>query len=218
MRDLDIRGAGNLLGGEQSGFISDIGYETYQRVLDDAVRELKEKDFQDPFREELEKKNDFVRDVQIDTDVEMLIPDAYITNIQERLNLYTRLDAIETEEELAKFGTALRDRFGPIPSQVDELFDGLRLRWECKKLGFERIILKDGKLRAYFVEDPQSMYFETKRFNNILQLITTEGKLRGLYLKQAARNLIMSKERVNSLSEAKEVLQTILEKVEAMEG
>lgn len=218
MRDLDIRGAGNLLGGEQSGFISDIGYETYQRVLDDAVRELKEKEFQDLFREELEKKNDFVRDVQIDTDVEMLIPDAYITNIQERLNLYTKLDAIETEEELTKFAASLRDRFGPVPSQVDELFDGLRLRWECKKLGFERIILKGGKLRAYFVEDPQSIYFETKRFNNILQLITTEGKLRGLNLKQAARYLIMSKQNVNTLSEAKDVLQGILKKVEATEA
>ncbi len=218
MRDLDIRGAGNLLGGEQSGFISDIGYETYQRVLDDAVRELKEKEFQELFREDLEKSLDFVRDVQVDTDVEMLIPDAYVINIQERLNLYTQLDDIKTEEDLAKFAEGLRDRFGPIPSQVEELFDGLRLRWECKKLGFERIVLKSDKLRAFFVEDPQSLFYETRRFNNIMQLITTEGKLRGLRLKQAPRHLIMIKEDVSSLREAKEVLLNILGKVEKIEG
>lgn len=215
MRDLDIRGAGNLLGGEQSGFMADIGYETYQRILDEAVRELKEKDFHDLFREELEKSLDFVRDVQIDTDVEMLIPDAYVTNIQERLNLYTQLDAIETEDALQQFGTALRDRFGPIPVQVDELFDGLRLRWECKKLGFERVILKEGKLRAFFVEDPQSVYFETTHFNKILQFITAEGALRGLRLKQVGRHLLLIKEQIHSLSAAKEVLQVILEKVSA---
>jgi len=218
MKDLDIRGAGNLLGGEQSGFISDIGYETYQRILDEAVRELKANEFKDLFREDLEKSMDFVRDVQIDTDVEMLIPDAYITNIQERLNLYTQLDALQTEAELDHFGVALRDRFGPIPPQVEELFDGLRLRWECKKLGFERIILKGGKLRAYFVEDPQSLYFETRRFDHILHLITTEGTLRGLRLKQAGRNLIMSKEEVHSLHAAKQVLLGILEKVTAKEA
>ncbi|MEZ4983827.1 MAG: TRCF domain-containing protein [Saprospiraceae bacterium] len=214
MRDLDIRGAGNLLGGEQSGFISDIGYETYQRILDEAVRELKEKEFQDLFREEMEQKQDFVRDVQIDTDVEMLIPDAYVENIQERLNLYTQLDAIETEEGLLRFGETLRDRFGLIPPQVEELFDGLRLRWECKKLGFERIILKEGKMRAYFVEDPQSLYFETQRFNDIIALISTEGVLRGLKLKQAARHLILIKEDVHTLRDAKEVLLGILERVE----
>jgi transcription-repair coupling factor (superfamily II helicase) len=218
MRDLDIRGAGNLLGGEQSGFITDIGYETYQRILDEAVRELKEKEFQDLFREDLEKSLDFVRDVQVDTDVEMLIPDAYVTNIQERLNLYSRLDSLLSEEELEQYAKDLRDRFGPIPPQVEELFAGLRLRWECKKLGFERIILKGGKLRAYFVEDPQSLYFETRRFNNILQLITTEGKLRGLKLKQAARHLILIKEDVHTLSEATEVLLKILKKVEQMEA
>lgn len=218
MRDLDIRGAGNLLGGEQSGFITDIGYETYQRILDEAVRELKQREFQDLFREDLEKTLDFVRDVQVDTDVEMLIPDEYIVNIQERLNIYSRLDALRNEDELLQFITDIRDRFGPIPTQVDELFDGLRLRWVCKKLGFERIILKSGKLRAYFVEDPQSLYYETKRFDLILNLITTEGKLRGLQLKQAARHLILIKENVTSLSGAEDVLQGILTKVEKLEG
>ncbi len=217
MRDLDIRGAGNLLGAEQSGFITDIGYETYQRILDEALRELKEREFKDLFEEDL-TVSDFVRDVQVDTDVEMLIPDEYVINIQERLNLYTQLDDIKAEEELQQFAMAMRDRFGPIPPQVEELFDGLRLRWECKELGFERVILKSNKLRCYFVEDPQSAYFETKRFENILQLITTEGKLRGLQLKQAPRHLIMIKEGVGSLSGAQKVLNGILKRVEEMEG
>jgi transcription-repair coupling factor (superfamily II helicase) len=218
MRDLDIRGAGNLLGGEQSGFITDIGYETYQRVLDEAIRELKEKEFREMFQEDLEKQNDFVRDVQVDTDVEMLIPDDYITNIQERLNLYTELDSIETEEGLAHFAQGLRDRFGPTPPQVEELYDGLRLRWECKKLGFERVVLKSNKLRLFFVEDPQSLYYETKRFQTIMQFVQTEGTLRGLRLKQTPRSLILIKEDVASLSAAQDLLLLILEKIEKLEG
>ncbi|MCB0639558.1 MAG: transcription-repair coupling factor [Lewinella sp.] len=216
MRDLDIRGAGNLLGAEQSGFISDIGYETYQRILEEAVRELKANEFKDLFADDLQT-SDFVRDVQIDTDVEMLIPDDYITNIQERLNLYTELDAIEKEGDLQRFAERLRDRFGRIPPQVEELFDGLRLRWECVELGFERIILKDGKLRCFFVEDPQSLFYETPRFQHILQLITTEGKLRGINLKQSPRALILVKDGVNSLSEARQVLKGILQKVNQTE-
>lgn len=213
MRDLDIRGAGNLLGGEQSGFITDIGYETYQRVLDDAIRELKEKEFKEMFQEDLEKSNDFVRDVQIDTDVEMLIPDDYITNIQERLNLYTILDSIETDQALADYAKALTDRFGPTPPQVEELYEGLRLRWECKKLGFERIVLKSNKLRCFFVDDPQSLFYETKRFGDILTFIQTQGKLRGFTLKQTPRSLILIKEGISTLKAAREILLGILEQV-----
>lgn len=218
MRDLDIRGAGNLLGAEQSGFITDIGYQTYQRILEDAVIELKENEYKDLFKEDLENKVEFVRDVTIDTDVEMLMPDDYVSNIQERLSLYTELDAIETEEKLQAYASAIQDRFGTPPPQVLELYDGLRLRWECKKLGFGRILLKGDKLRCYFVEDPQSAYYETKRFNNILQLITLEGHKRGLFLKQKGRYMIMTKEDVESLNAAKEVLQSIRESVEAVEG
>lgn len=124
MRDLDIRGAGNLLGGEQSGFIADIGYETYQKILEEAIQELKENEFKELFKEELDKNRQYVREVQIDTDVEMLIPDEYISSIQERLNLYTQLDGLETEEELQKFEEAMKDRFGALPEPVYELFDG----------------------------------------------------------------------------------------------
>src|SRR5690606_438585 len=133
---------------EQSGFIANIGYETYQKILEVAIFELKENEFKDLFKEELEKDRKFVRDVQIDTDVEMLIPDEYVNNIQERLNLYTELDKIETEAELAAFADKLKDRFGPVPAEVRELFEGLKLRWLCKELGFERLILKNRKLRC----------------------------------------------------------------------
>ncbi|HEB62525.1 MAG TPA: transcription-repair coupling factor, partial [Bacteroidetes bacterium] len=159
MRDLDIRGAGNMLGAEQSGFISDIGFETYQKILEEAIQELKEKEFKDLFKEELEKDRNYVRDVQIETDVEMLLPDEYVNNIQERLNLYTELDQVDSEEHLEKFAAKLKDRFGKIPRQVNELFDALRLRWVCKQLGFERVILKNQKLRCYFISDPQSSFF-----------------------------------------------------------
>ncbi|MCU0348200.1 MAG: transcription-repair coupling factor, partial [Saprospiraceae bacterium] len=152
MRDLDIRGAGNLLGSEQSGFIADIGYETFQRILEEAVQELKETDFKDVFQEDLEKKQAFVRDVNVDTDVEMHIPSEYVSSVSERLLLYTAIDDIQSEAELETFSENLKDRFGPVPEPVQELFDGLRLRWIARELGFERVILKDSKLRCYFVE------------------------------------------------------------------
>ena len=217
MRDLDIRGAGNLLGAEQSGFIADIGYETYQKILEEAIHELKANEFRELFQEELEKNPLFVRDVQIDTDVEMLIPDEYVSNIQERLSLYTELDAIETEEALAEFESRLRDRFGKLPVQVKGLFEGLRLRWVCKALGFERIILKNDKLRCYFVENPQSSFYESSLFNNILQLVSTQGHKMGLSFKQSNKHFILVKDHVKGLWEAHEVLQKILNKVGVMD-
>ena len=214
MKDLDIRGAGNLLGAEQSGFIADIGYETYQRIIEEAVRELKEKEFKDIFAAELERKNDYVREVTIDTDTEMHMPDDYVSNIQERLRLYTELDNLETEAELEAFAKALEDRFGPIPAQVDELFEGLRLRWVCRELGFERISLKEKVLRAFFVEDPQSLYYETQRFKELTQLIATQGKLLGLNLKQSHRHLLVVKTGVPSVRAARNLLKGLAEKVE----
>jgi transcription-repair coupling factor (superfamily II helicase) len=209
MRDLDIRGAGNLLGGEQSGFISEIGFETYQKILEEAIHELKENEFKDLFADETGPERAYVRDVTIDTDVEMLIPDEYVESIPERLNLYTELDAIDSESELAQFSERLQDRFGTIPAQVMELFDGLRLRWISKQLGFERIVLKNGALRCYFVENPQSAYYESATFQSISKWIAEKGARHGLRLKQTPRNLLMSKEGVNSLREAKVALEFI---------
>ncbi len=215
MRDLDIRGAGNLLGGEQSGFIADIGYETYQKILEEAVQELKENEFKDLFKEDLEKNRQFVREVQIDTDEEMLIPDEYVSSIQERLNLYTQLDKLESEEEIEKFKIELHDRFGKIPPQVMDLFEGLRLRWRCKALGFERLILKNHKLRCYFVENPQSPYFESELFQKIVQFVATEGEAQGLSFKKSHRYFIMIKQGVRSLKAANKVLEVLQGEVEA---
>ena len=218
MRDLDIRGAGNLLGAEQSGFIAEIGYETFQKILEEAIQELKENEFKELFAEELEKRSDFVREVQIDTDAEMLIPDEYVSSTQERLRLYTDLDKIEDETTLKKFGEQLRDRFGPLPPQVEELFEGLRLRWEARALGFERIILKGGKLRCYFVENPQSPYYESRTFQQVFQLIGAKGKQWGLHLKKSPRHLLLIKEGVGGLREARHLLQGLLEEVNAAKG
>jgi transcription-repair coupling factor (superfamily II helicase) len=210
MRDLDIRGAGNLLGGEQSGFIADIGYETYQKILDEAIQELKETDFKDLFKDELAQKWSYVRDVTIETDVEMLIPDAYVTNTQERLNLYTELDTLETEEDITAYASRLEDRFGKLPKEVNALFEALRLRWMCKKLGFERLILKGGKLRCYFVSDPQSSFFETELFRKIFQFVGEKGKPLGLSLKQTNKELIFIQDGTRTVKQAKNMLEQIM--------
>ncbi|MDX2136364.1 MAG: transcription-repair coupling factor [Saprospiraceae bacterium] len=213
MRDLDIRGAGNMLGGEQSGFIADIGYDTYQKILEEAIRELKETDFKDLFKDEIAQKGDYVRDVIIETDVEMLIPDDYVTNTQERLNLYTELDTLETEEDVDAYAKRLEDRFGKLPAQVNALFEALRLRWLCKKLGFERLILKNRKLRCYFLSDPQSSFFETAQFTKLVQFVGAKGRMMNLSMKQTARELILVQDEVRSIREAKRTLEGLVEVV-----
>lgn len=209
MKDLDIRGAGNLLGGEQSGFITDVGYETYQKILEEAILELKQTDFKELFKEELDKKKEYVTDVTIDTDIEMHIPDEYISNTQERLFLYTQLDEIENEEGIVKFANMLTDRFGKIPPQVEELFDGLRLRWAAKELGFERIILKNNKLQAFFVGNPQSSFYETSGFKNILNYVLKKGAERQMSFKQSQKNFIFIRENVRSLNGARSIVEIL---------
>ena len=181
MRDLDIRGAGNLLGGEQSGFMAEIGFEMYQKVLDEAIRELKRKEFKDVFKEEISRQDDFVQDCTIDTDLEILIPDSYVENITERLSLYSRLDNSESEEELQKMEEELKDRFGELPPQVQDLFVTVRCRKLAVELGFEKMSLKDDVLRCFFINRPDSPYFESELFNGILQYLqtgTNKGKLK----------------------------------------
>jgi transcription-repair coupling factor (superfamily II helicase) len=181
MRDLDIRGAGNLLGGEQSGFMAEIGFEMYQKILDEAIRELKRTEFKELFKEEISKQDDFVQDCTIDTDLEILIPDDYVENITERLSLYSRLDNCENEEELQAMETELVDRFGPLPPPVQELFVTVRCRSLAVELGFERMILKNDSLKCYFINRPDSPYFESETFNRILQYLqtgTNKAKLR----------------------------------------
>jgi transcription-repair coupling factor (superfamily II helicase) len=209
MRDLDIRGAGNLLGGEQSGFIADIGFETYQKILDEAIQELKETDFKDVFQEEIAQKGSYVRDVTIETDVEMLIPSEYVTNTQERLNLYTELNTIENEEGISAFAQRLQDRFGKVPASVNALFDGLRLQWTCKKIGFERLILKGGKLRCYFLGDPQSSFYNTEHFHKVMAFMNKHGRIMGISLKQTNKELILVQDEVKSLKAVKSLLEQL---------
>lgn len=189
MRDLDIRGAGNLLGGEQSGFMAEIGFEMYQKILDEAIRELKRTSFREVFREEIQKQEDFVQDCTIDTDLEILIPDAYVESINERLSLYTRLDNCDDEAELEHFHTEMTDRFGPVPPQVEDLFTTVRCRRLAVELGFEKMVLKEEMLRCYFINNPDSPYFESDTFNKILQFVQTlTHKAR---LKQTGRNFLL---------------------------
>jgi transcription-repair coupling factor (superfamily II helicase) len=198
MRDLDIRGAGNMLGGEQSGFMAEIGFEMYQKILDEAIRELKRTSFKNLFKEEISKQEDFVQDCTIDTDLEILIPDSYVESITERLSLYQRLDNSENEEELQEFEYELKDRFGPVPKQVADLFDTVRCRRLAVELGFERLLLKDETLKCYFINNPVSPYFESKVFQAILDFIQKgTNKAR---LKQAGKLFMLIVDDVATMS------------------
>jgi transcription-repair coupling factor (superfamily II helicase) len=199
MRDLDIRGAGNMLGGEQSGFMADIGFETYQKILDEAIRELKRTKFKDLFKEEISKQDDFVQDCTIDTDLEILIPDDYVESITERLSLYQRLDNSETEEELQLMAEEMKDRFGDLPQPVNDLFVTVRCRKLAVELGFEKMSLKDETLRCYFINRPDSPYFESQTFQQILSFIQTgTNKAK---LKQSGRLFSMIVNDVKSMEE-----------------
>ena len=169
MRDLDIRGAGDLLGADQSGFINNIGFETYQKILNEAIEELKQDKFQNILDDE--KEMFYIKDCQIDTDLEILIPDNYVSNINERLSLYKELNSLVNEEEIINFTKRLIDRFGLIPIEVKQLCDSLRMRWIAKEIGFERIVLKEKNMRAYFPEKNNSHYYNSNAFNNILNYL-----------------------------------------------
>jgi transcription-repair coupling factor (superfamily II helicase) len=207
MRDLDIRGAGNLLGGEQSGFVSDIGFEMYQKILAEAIRELKHNEFKDVFADQLEYTNDYVSDCTVDTDVELVIPDAYVENTAERLSLYTQLDDCANEEQLQKFLADLLDRFGPVPPAIERLSTALRCRWLAVALGFEKLIFKNKQLRLYFISNPESPYFEGEVFNKIMS--TIQSSMRHARLKQVAKNFMLIVEDVRTIAQVEEVLQRL---------
>jgi transcription-repair coupling factor (superfamily II helicase) len=207
MRDLDIRGAGNLLGAEQSGFITDLGFDTYHKILDDAIQELKETEFKELFAEELsEKAKLIVPDCVIETDLEILIPDDYIANASERLQLYATLDNISDEDSLEKFGTSLKDRFGAYPNQVEQLINTVRLRWLGEVLGFEKIVMKNGKIRLYFISGKEE-YFKSALFGKILAFIQQHSKT--CRMKDSAGTLILTIENITSVDQAIQVLQPL---------
>lgn len=171
MQDLDIRGAGNILGAEQSGFIAEIGYETYQRILNEALLELREEEFPGMERPETEEKKSFVTDCVIESDFEVLIPDTYIENISERIRLYRRLDNMRSEEDLEEFGRELQDRFGELPSQVTGLMEIVRSRRYCQELGVERLLVKNGKMVLYFVGEQTSPFYQSAVFAALLKFV-----------------------------------------------
>jgi transcription-repair coupling factor (superfamily II helicase) len=210
MRDLDIRGAGNLLGAEQSGFISDVGYEMYHKILDETIQELKETEFKELFENELKLKDlkPLVSDCIIETDLSVVIPDNYVTNISERLGLYSTLDSIKNEEELEKFQISLVDRFGPLPSEVDDLIQTVRLRWKAEILGFEKLILKGDTLKAYFVSPDNEKYYKSDIFGKVLQYIQLNSKK--CKLKDLNKKLILTIEDVPSIQQAIELFENIV--------
>lgn len=209
MRDLDIRGAGNLLGAEQSGFIAEIGFEMYHKILDEAVQELKEEEFRDLFKEE--KPRAFVGFTQVDTDMNMHIPDAYVSSVSERYNLYNQLAEIEDEQALQDFAAKLADRFGPLPGEVNQLLDAMRLQWNAKEVGFEKISLKNGKLRGTFVSDPGSAYFESDQFMRVLRFVKDHP--RRSHLKEGKKGLNLTVDAVENIPDAISLLNSMHEHV-----
>ena len=171
MKDLEIRGAGDLLGGEQSGFINDIGFDTYQKILSEAIEELKENEFKELYTTEDNKPKEFIKEVQIDTDFEILFPDNYINSITERLNLYNELSTLKTDEELQQYEQRLIDRFGELPIQAVDLLDSVRLKWFAKQLGLEKIVLKQKRMIGYFISNQQSEFYQTKAFTSVLTYV-----------------------------------------------
>ena len=207
MRDLDIRGAGNMLGGEQSGFIAEIGLEMYQKILEEAVRELKRSDFADMFKEEITRQDEYVSDCTIDTDREILIPDDYVESITERLSLYTRLDNCETANEIELLQQELTDRFGPLPEPVKELMLTIQSRWLAVDIGFEKMTLKDTTLRCYFINRPDSPYFESALFKGVLQFLqegTNKARLR-----QTGRMILMVVDQMEHMQDVLDFLHSM---------
>lgn len=210
MRDLDIRGAGNLLGGEQSGFITDLGFDMYHKILDEAVQELKENDFKDLFVNDLAKEAAKVvaQDCTIETDMEILIPDKYVANISERLGLYSKLDSIKNEEKLQEFITNVSDRFGPMPNAVKDLVETVRLRWSAEQLGFEKVVMKNEAMKCYFMPSDNEAYFQSPTFGKVLAFVQKHPKKSKM--KEYKTRLILTFSEVQSVEEGKALLNQML--------
>ncbi|WP_407649230.1 transcription-repair coupling factor [Flavobacterium sedimenticola] len=210
MKDLEIRGAGDLLGGEQSGFINEIGFETYQKIMNEAIEELKENEFKELYESENDiDTKEYVKELQIDTDFELLFPDAYINNISERLNLYNELGNLKTEEELHVFETKLIDRFGPLPTAAKALLNSIRIKWIATHMGIEKIVMKQGKLIGYFVSDQQSEYYNSKQFSKVLRFVQQHGNICKMKEKETKNGLrlLLTFENVKSINKALEYME-----------
>ena len=209
MKDLDIRGAGNMLGGEQSGFISEIGFEMYQKILNEAIDELRENEFKELFDERTtDNPLQYVKDCVLETDLEVRIPDDYVNNVAERLSLYQEMDNLKSETELDQFANQLIDRFGPLPREVKELILSFRLRWLAEKMGLERLVIKSGKMVGYFITNAQSPFYETEVFTQVLQHIQKNGSNCTLSEKNDRLRIIFAE--VKHVKDAFEQIQQIL--------
>jgi transcription-repair coupling factor (superfamily II helicase) len=203
MKDLEIRGAGDLLGGEQSGFINEIGFDTYQKIMNEAIDELKENEFAELYENEPNQPEKvYVKDLQIDTDFELLFSDEYINNISERLKLYNELSLITTEDDLLIFENKLIDRFGPLPKQAISLLNSIKIKWIATKLGIEKLIMKQGKMICYFVSDQQSSYYNSPQFSKVLQFVQKNPSICRMKEKQttAGLRLLLTFENAKSIN------------------
>lgn len=210
MKDLEIRGAGDLLGGEQSGFINEIGFDTYQKIMNEAIEELKENEFKDLYPEDNDiETKEYVKDIQIDTDFELLFPDEYINNISERLNLYNELSVIKTDADLQVYEQKLIDRFGPLPRQAVALLNSIRIKWIATSIGIEKLVLKQGKMVGYFVADQQSDFYQSNRFHKVLRFVQQQGNLCKMKEKETKNGLrlLLTFENVKSIKRALELME-----------
>ncbi|MEM9685421.1 MAG: transcription-repair coupling factor [Bacteroidota bacterium] len=189
MKDLEIRGAGDLLGGEQSGFINEMGFETYQKILGEAIEELKENEFKTLYETPENENKKYIRETVLDSDFELLFPDNYINTISERLNLYTELSTLETEAALQRFEASLKDRFGPLPTQASDLLNSVRIKWTARNMGLEKIVLKKGKMVGYFIADQQSDYYQSKTFTGVLHSVQASAGLCKMQEKETRKGL-----------------------------
>ncbi len=220
MKDLEIRGAGDILGGEQSGFINEIGFDAYQKILAEAIDELKENEFKELYEEvEGHQEKVFLKETQLDTDFELLFPDEYINNVTERLNLYTELNLVKGEEALIKFEKQLIDRFGELPTEADDLLNSVRIKWIATSIGIEKIILKKGKLLGYFIADQQSEFYQSPNFTKVLQFVQSHAHLCKMKEKQTRNGLrlLLVFEGITSVDKAMNALDPLkpLEKSDA---
>lgn len=214
MKDLEIRGAGNLLGAEQSGFMADMGFETYQKILNEAIEELKYTDeFKDLFNDENKEKG-FVSDFNIDTDLELLLPYEYVNSVEERMALYNDLAEVESPEQLEKYKASLVDRFGELPTEAVQLLKSIELKWLAKDLGMEKVIMKNGVFLGYFINNPQSPFYQSEQFRHIIQYLGQNPKFATLKEKQLRGNdlptLILRLEQVNGVERALNKLKDLI--------
>lgn len=221
MKDLEIRGAGDLLGGEQSGFINEIGFDTYQKILNEAIEELKENEFAELYADQnTSEDKEYVKDTVIDTDFSLLFPDDYINNISERLNLYTELNNLKTEEELAAFEARLIDRFGELPPQAEDLLNSVRIKWIAVQNGMEKVLMKNGKLTGFFIADQTSKFYQSPAFSRVLQFVQQYAHKVTLKEKKTRTGLrlLLSIPGVKNVDKAYEVLKPLEKEIKSVEA